>query len=112
LYTFKWFNEKITNNETRIYILTDLYKSYIGQIRIDKIDKYFEIDYSISSSYRGRGFGNRILQLLQNELGNMNFLAKVKTENIPSKKVFINNGFKLHLEKDGVSVYIKKAQNG
>lgn len=109
---FKWFNEKITNNETRIYILTDLYKSYIGQIRIDKIDEYFEIDYSISCSYRGRGFGNRILQLLQNELGNMNFLAKVKTENIPSKKVFNNNGFKLHLEKDGVSVYIKKAQNG
>jgi len=106
-----WFNKKITNLETRIYILTDLYKSYIGQIRIDKIDEYFEIDYSISSSYRGRGFGNKILQLLQNEIGNVSFLAKVKTENIPSKKVFINNGFKLQLESNGQSVYIKKGQN-
>jgi len=109
---FIWFNEKISNNETCIYILTDLYKSYIGQIRIDKIDEYFEIDYSISSSYRGRGLGNKILQLLQNEIGNVNFLAKVKTDNIPSKKVFINNGFKLQSDSNGLSVYIKKGQNG
>ena len=106
---FKWFNEKINNFETRIYILTDLYKSYIGQIRVDKVDEYYEIDYSISSFYRGKGFGNKILELLINELGNVNYLAKVKTDNIPSKKVFIKNGFKLQLEIDGFLVYSKKS---
>jgi RimJ/RimL family protein N-acetyltransferase len=105
---FKWFNEKINNIETRIYILTDLYKSYIGQIRVDKVDECFEIDYSISSFYRGKGFGNKILKLLLKELGNVNYLAKVKTDNIPSKKVFIKNGFKLQLEIDGFLVYSKK----
>ncbi len=108
---FRWFNKKIKNNDTRIYILTDVYKSNIGQIRVDKVDECFEIDYSISSLYRGRGFGNRILQLLISEMGNVNYLAKVKMGNIASKKVFINNGFKLQSESDGLLIYSKRSQD-
>jgi RimJ/RimL family protein N-acetyltransferase len=105
---FAWFNSKINSENTKIFILTDYYKSYIGQIRVDKVDEYFEIDYSISNLYRGRGFGNKIVQLLLNELGCVNFLAKVKRENIASKKIFINNGFTLHLEIEDLEIYTKK----
>ena len=108
---FKWFNKKIKDINSHIYILTDLYNSNIGQIRVDKIDEYFEIDYSISRLYRGKGFGNKILQLLLTQLGNVNYKAKVKTENIASKKVFINNGFKLQSESDGLLIYSKKSQD-
>lgn len=105
---FAWFNSKINSKNTFIFILTDQYKSFIGQIRVDKVDEYFEIDYSISDFYRGRGFGNKIVQLLLNELGSTNFLAKVKRDNIASKKVFVNNGFKFHLEIEDLEIYIKK----
>jgi RimJ/RimL family protein N-acetyltransferase len=108
---FKWFNNKINNKDTVIYILTDIYKSNIGQIRVDKVDDFFEIDYSISHFYRGRGFGNKIVQLLLAEFGNVNYLAKVKTENIASKKVFINNGFDLQIEGDSLFIYLKKMSN-
>jgi RimJ/RimL family protein N-acetyltransferase len=104
---FKWFNNKIKSENSRIYILTDLYKSNIGQIRVDKIDEYFEIGFSISNAYRGRGLGNKIVELLLNELGNVNYLAKVKDGNIASKKVFINNGFELQLETSELSIYTK-----
>ena len=108
---YGWFNNKINNKGTSIYILTDIYKSNIGQIRVDKVDEYFEIDYSISSVYRGRGFGNKILQLLLAEMGNVNYLAKVKIDNIASKKAFTNNGFKLESESDGLLVYTKNCQD-
>ena len=108
---YSWFYKKIKNNDSRIYILTDVYKSNIGQIRVDKKDEHFEIDYSIANSYRGRGFGNKILQLLLIEMGNVNYLAKVKIENIASKKVFINNGFKLQSEREGLLIYAKSSQD-
>ena len=104
---FKWFNNKINSENSRIYILTDLYKSNIGQIRVDKIDDYFEIGFSISNAYRGRGLGNKIVELLLNELGNVNYLAKVKNGNVASKKVFINNGFELQLETSELTIYTK-----
>lgn len=104
---FNWFNNKIMCEDAHIYILTDLYKSYIGQIRVDKVDEYFEIGFSISNAYRGRGFGNKIVQLLLTEMGNVNYLAKVKTGNVASKKVFINNGFKLQLETNDLLVFTK-----
>lgn len=105
---YNWFNNKINNKDTVIYILTDIYKSNIGQIRVDKVDEYFEIDYSIALFYRGKGFGNKIVQLLLAELGNVNYLAKVKIENIASNKVFINNGFELQSESDSLLIYLKK----
>lgn len=104
---FKWFKDKISNDDSSIYILTDLYKSYIGQIRVDKINEYFEIGFSISNEYRGKGLGNKIIQLLLNELGNVNYLAKVKKQNIASKKAFINNGFRIHLETEDVLIFTK-----
>lgn len=104
---FTWFNNKILSEDSHIYILTDLYKSYIGHIRVDKVDEYFEIGFSISNAYRGRGLGNKIVQLLLTEMGNVNYLAKVKTGNVASKKVFINNGFKLQLETNDLLVFTK-----
>jgi len=108
---YSWFKKKINNIDTRIYILTDIYKSNIGQIRIDKVDKCFEIDYSISKHLRGKGFGNKIVELLLIEMGKINYIAKVKIENIASKKVFIKNGFKLKSEIDGLLIYSKNPQD-
>lgn len=102
-----WFQAKINSETTKIYLLTDKFDSAIGQIRVDKRNDYYEIDYSISNAFRGRGFGNKIVELLITQMGNVNLLAKVKKSNKPSIKVFINNGFKLYKEENELVVYTK-----
>lgn len=104
---FTWFQAKIKSDTTKIYLLEDEFDSAIGQIRVDKINDYYEIDYSISNAYRGRGLGNKIVQLLIAQLGNINLLAKVKKSNQPSIKVFQNNGFKLFKEENELVVFTK-----
>jgi RimJ/RimL family protein N-acetyltransferase len=102
---FTWFQAKIKNENTRIYLLTDEFDSAIGQIRVDKVNEYYEIDYSISNAHRGRGLGNKIVELLITQMGNVNLLAKVKKTNLPSIKVFVNNGFKLYKEEKDLIIY-------
>ena len=102
-----WFETKTKDENCKIYILTDLYKSNIGQIRVEMKDEYYEIGYTISEQYRGKGFGNKIINLLQVKLGNINLLARVKNKNIPSIKIFTKNGFKLVSENDDVLIFTK-----
>ncbi len=104
---FAWFQAKIKSDTTKIYLLEDEFDSAMGQIRVDKINDFYEIDYSISKAYRGRGLGNKIVQLLIARLGNINLLAKVKKSNQPSIKVFKNNGFELFKEENELVVYTK-----
>jgi RimJ/RimL family protein N-acetyltransferase len=104
---FTWFQAKIKSETTKIYLFTDKFDSAIGQIRVDKVNEYFEIDYSISNPYRGRGLGNKIVELLIIQMGNVNLLAKVKKTNLPSIKVFVNNGFKLYKEEKELIIYTK-----
>jgi RimJ/RimL family protein N-acetyltransferase len=104
---FNWFKSKLNSKISQIYILSDLYKSNIGQIRVDMIDGYYEIDYSISNKFRGKGFGGLILKLLEEKLGQGSLLAKVKKANLPSVKIFKNNGFQILKEADNTIVFIK-----
>jgi RimJ/RimL family protein N-acetyltransferase len=104
---FTWFQAKTKSATTRIYLLTDEFDSAIGQIRVDKVNEYYEIDYSISNAHRGRGLGNKIVELLITQMGNVNLLAKVKKTNLPSIKVFVNNGFKLYKEEKDLIIYTK-----
>ncbi len=87
-----WLNEKINNSNTKIFILYCKEK-LIGQIRIDKIQEYWVIDYSIDFKYRGLGLGKKIVELLLNRFKNYKFKAIVKRENEFSIKVFKNLGF-------------------
>lgn len=89
----KWFNIKINNFETKIFILCDENKSF-GQIRIDKIDSYWQIDYSIDNEYRGQGLGKKIVNLLLEKFDLFTFRATVKKHNRASIAVFTKLGFK------------------
>jgi RimJ/RimL family protein N-acetyltransferase len=89
----KWFNEKITNTNTKIFILTNSLEK-LGQIRIDLIDSHWFIDYSISKQYRGNGLGKDIIRLVLNKFKTYKFKATVKKQNIASLTIFIHLGFK------------------
>jgi len=89
-----WFDKKLKSAETKIYIATINQNEPIGQIRIDALEDYWLIDYSIDKSFRGLGYGKHIVKLMIKLNPNTNFLAKVKSVNIASQKVFESLHFK------------------
>jgi RimJ/RimL family protein N-acetyltransferase len=90
-----WFDKKLKSAETKIYIATIKQNEPIGQIRIDAFEDYWLINYSIDKSFRGLGFGKHIVKLMIKLNPKKKFLAKVKSVNIASQKVFEN----LHFNK-------------
>ncbi len=89
----EWLLKKLNQLDTKIFILVSG-DSLVGQIRIDLIDDFWNIDYSIDHKFRGKGLGKEIVKLLIDKFKSYQFKATVKKENIASIKVFTNLGFK------------------
>jgi len=90
----EWFNKKINSTESIIFIAY-LNETPIGQIRFDKNNDDWQIDYLIDSIHRGKGFGKEIvwegMKIMNKSFGNnLTFTAFVKADNIASIKVFRN----------------------
>ena len=99
-----WFDKKLKSAETKIYIATIKQNKPIGQIRIDAFEDYWLIGYSIDKSFRGMGFGKHIVKLMIKLNPKKKFLAKVKSVNIASQKVFENLNFnKIDNSKDKIT---------
>lgn len=93
----KWFESIMRRTDVRqyIYICDEI---PIGQIRVNIWGEKAEIDYSICIEKRGMGYGERMVAQLMQRVKNdfphvKKLVAKVKTENIVSQKVFLKNGF-------------------
>ena len=96
---FEWFNSKVNSKNTKLFVMLSN-NIPIGQIRFDLNEmKEWIIDYSISASYRGNGYGKKIVLLGLDELSPGSIVkAIVKQENTPSMKVFDGLGFKKSAE--------------
>ena len=57
----KWFCEKLENKNSLLYLI-EKENSPIGQVRFDKSEEGWDIDYSVDERYRGKGFGEIILK--------------------------------------------------
>lgn len=102
----KWFTKKLNDSETKILILISEDK-LLGQIRIDLVDSYWNIDYSIDNQFRGKGLGKEIVKLVLNKYEDYKFKAIVKKQNKASIKVFANLGFKKEQIESDVFDYFK-----
>ncbi|HEX2787455.1 MAG TPA: GNAT family N-acetyltransferase [Ignavibacteria bacterium] len=95
----KWFKNKINDNDSFLYIVSEN-DNHIGQIRFElKDDGYYHIDYSVDVKMRGMGYGKKILELAMNELkndipGKAILIALILEYNLPSLKTFRGYGFK------------------
>lgn len=89
----KWFSNALNNPDIKIYILESEGKP-IGQARINREEDVGIIDYSIDVLYRGKGYGKKIIDLLEEEVRKIGFIsslkAEVKKENVASRHVFIS----------------------
>jgi len=104
---FNWFTNKLSNSKSKIFIFENE-NTKIGQIRIDKVDKdRWVIDYSIDKDHRGKGYGFLMTNALLRRYNNFKFLAIVRSENIPSKKVFEKLQFsrEFHQEEEIITYY-------
>ena len=95
----KWFEKKINDSDCLMFIVS-IKENEVGQIRFDKIsDDSFETDFSIEKNFRGKGFGSDVIKIGTQELFKTRplikrVIGKVKKENFPSKKSFLNAHFK------------------
>jgi len=89
-----WFNNKINDNKTNIYILEKL-KTPIGQIRVENIQNVLEISFSISNDFRGQGLGNYLIRKILEINPKENFKARVKPQNEISKNIFKKFNFRV-----------------
>jgi UDP-2,4-diacetamido-2,4,6-trideoxy-beta-L-altropyranose hydrolase len=94
----RWFNKILLEKYSRLYIL-ELDSIPLGQIRFEKeTEDAWMISYSIAPEYRGFGLGAIMVRkgLSQMLLGknHMTFIAKVKPDNLISKKIFMDAGFR------------------
>jgi RimJ/RimL family protein N-acetyltransferase len=99
----QWFTDSLSNEKRKIYILETNFIP-VGSIRSDVLDtdKYI-LSWSIAPNQRGKGYGTKILEIyLQGKKGE--FVAEIKSENIASIKMVMNNGF----EQVDELKYIKK----
>ena len=93
----RWFRNILENDRYRQYIY--VYSEVeIGQIRIETDGSNAEIGYSICAGRRGKGHGKCMIQLLKEKLKTdfpevKNLIAKVKSGNMASQRVFEESGF-------------------
>lgn len=100
-----WFKKMMNNDNVLMYIL--IHKGELaGNVRLNIKAESAEIGYSIAPTHRGKGLGNKIIELITQEAV-MNpsinkLIAQVKESNIPSRLIFEKNGF---VQVDDMSRY-------
>jgi RimJ/RimL family protein N-acetyltransferase len=101
----KWFNEKISNINTKIYIFETKHGHPVGQVRLDYINEKWLIDYSIDKFFRGLGLGKNILMQTINLFEGRTFVAKVIKHNYASIKIFKDLTFKMESETENHKIF-------
>ena len=92
-----WFQERLADDGCRIYILQTPLGLPVGQVRFQRDERDWVITYSIDAALRRRGMGVSLVQGAMSafaaDVGDVPVLARVKTENQASLKVFAALGF-------------------
>jgi RimJ/RimL family protein N-acetyltransferase len=95
-----WFLNRLTQIQTQPFWLFEEDSELIGMVRFDLRPEgnLFEISIVINTLFRGQGHGRNILESSVQRCTNLypeyDFRAEAHKENIASKALFLNSGFK------------------
>jgi len=104
----RWFEQIMADDMALQYILMED-EVPVGQIRLNIEKGSAEIGYSIAAEYRGKGYGHRILHMIEEEVKKHYpeikvLIAKVKPENTVSKKLFESENYTLKFSCSSMDV--------
>lgn len=93
-----WFRARLRELETcRLFIIETEDEVPVGQVRFDKLDATWKINYALAPQFRGRGCGRNLLRTalakLHAEFPGVPVFGQVKEGNLPSHRVFAALGF-------------------
>jgi Acetyltransferases, including N-acetylases of ribosomal proteins len=96
----KWFKIKFNDNKVIIYKIC-LGNLNIGYFKLENINiATYDISILIDPDFQKRGFANKILNKIKKIMSDKKLIAEVHKENLISKKLFINNGFRVEKSKN------------
>ena len=104
-----WFDDRISDEETRFIVVQHTVSGVIGFSRFDLRDNCEEclVSISVDGNFRGQGIGGALLsqgiEMMKTQFAGVTFLADVKSCNAPSIALFRRLKFSDHaLLEDGV----------
>ena len=101
----RWLNSILANRNRQLYIAIES-EMPVGTVRAD-FDEHistYELSWTISPDFRGKGIGKKMVKLLTDKL-NAKLRAEIKYGNISSVKIAEFAGLKLKKEENGVLHY-------
>lgn len=103
----EWYKKKLSSTTCHMFILEEKGEK-AGLIRIDQEGNVGELSIMIAPEKRGKGFGNEIMALIENNLpdGIKGLVGFVLPGNQPSRKMCLANGYNEFIAGD-VTCYIK-----
>ena len=106
----KWFHEKLRNIEgCKLYIVETEDCIPLGQVRFERNEEAWKIDYSLAPQFRGRGLARPLLESAMQQLRSLYkgvlVVGEVKGENVRSQRVFESLGFNAQSNGKGSIIY-------
>jgi UDP-2,4-diacetamido-2,4,6-trideoxy-beta-L-altropyranose hydrolase len=100
-----WFAQKLSDRaNTRLFVASCGFLP-IGQTRFEKIGDHWQISFSLAPYARGFGLGGQMLRSAMALMGDRQFTAIVKENNIPSRKTFEAINFTSKAGENGTIIY-------
>jgi len=103
----KWLSDLLIEGENRIFI-AELRGVAIAMVRFDMIDDGgYEASWIIAPEMRGKRLGRVVLEAAVELYPKVKLIARIRVDNLPSRKIALQNGFRLSSERDGICVFTR-----
>lgn len=109
-----WLRARLSSVESCHLYLVETEKGVpVGQVRFDRADDMWRVDYSLAPHFRGRGLGRPLLEAalhkLREDKPGVWVLGQVKDNNQSSRRVFESLGFDMRINGAGETVEYRRA---
>lgn len=103
----KWFKRCLLSIDTKIFIV-EVNNKPIGTIRVVIYDGYEIISWTVAPKERSLGYGKLMVKNFVDK-SNGKFIACIKENNINSKSIALNAGFKMFKKVNNLEYWQRKA---
>jgi RimJ/RimL family protein N-acetyltransferase len=102
----EWFRKKLIDKRCKMFIFETKQGHPVSQVRLEKKDEDWILNYSVDKHFRGIGLGKIVIEKSVSMIANGKFRAFVKPINYASIKTFQKLKFKSVLNKDNYFEFI------